>query len=155
MIPVRDRDGNPNEENISHLTKLLKRRFVPDKIMTHPDEITRDFILSGGGHLRDLVRLFLHACRYAAGEPDEKINQKIAQQVINALCETYQKAVADEDYDYLIETYKTKEVRSNERTRKLIFNTVILVYNESDVEWQDVHPALAHGRKFKKFLQGG
>ena len=154
MIPVRNSDGTPNERNISHLTQVLKKRFAPDKIMTAPDEIMRDFILSSGGHLRDLIRLFGQACGEALNEPDEKINENIAQRVINELCDTYQKAVEEEDYANLIETYNTKEVRNDERTQLLIYNTAILVYDENGLEWYDVHPALANGKKFKKLLQG-
>ncbi|MBI1922742.1 hypothetical protein HYR99_00680 [Candidatus Poribacteria bacterium] len=101
-----------------------------------------------------LVRLFRDACRDAPGELDGKINQKIAQRAINELCEMYQRAVADEDYEYLIETYKTKGAGNNEHTRRLIFNNAILVYDENGVKWQDVHPALVYGKKFKKLLQG-
>jgi hypothetical protein len=153
MIPVRNSDGTPNEGNISHLTQVLKKRFVPDKIMTNPDEIMRDFILSSGGHLRDVIRLFRQACRDALGEHDEKINKNIAQRTINELCETYQKAVEEEDYKNLIESYRTKEVRNDERTQLLIYNTAILVYSDANgLEWYDVHPALANGKKFQKLL---
>lgn len=87
-------------------------------------------------------------------QAEEKINKNITQRAINELCETYQKAVEEADYENLIETYKTKEVRNDERTQLLIYNTAILVYDENGLEWYDVHPALANGKKFKKLLQG-
>jgi hypothetical protein len=153
MIPVRYKNGQEHETNISLLRGLLERRFVPDKIMNDPDKMIRDFILSSGGHLRDLVRFFRQACLEACREPDGKINQKIAQRAINERCETYQKAVAEDDYEHLIQTYKNKAAENNERTQRLIFDTVILVYDENGVTWQDVHPALANGAKFQELFK--
>ena len=154
MISVRNKENQPNEANIAHLTGLLKRRFVPNGIMTAPDEIMRAFILASGGNLRDLMRLFRQACRDALSEPDKKINPKIAQRAINELCETYQRAVAEEDYADLIQTYKNKTAENNERMQRLIYNNVILVYEENGVTWKDVHSALANGEKFLKLLLG-
>lgn len=155
MIPAYDRKNHPQEQSISHLIALLKRRFVPEDIITEPDELMREFILASGGHLRDLVRMFREACRDAFCEPGGKITRKMAQRRINMLCESYQNSVNDDDYPHLIETYKTKEADNNEQTQQLIFNTVILVYTgENAVTWKDVHPALAQGQKFQKLLQG-
>jgi hypothetical protein len=156
MIPVRNRDGQPNESKISDLGKLLEQRFVPDKIIVDPENIMRDLILSSGGHLRDLVRLFRQACRDALREPDRKINERIAERVINQLGETYQRSVDEDDYEHLVETYKTREAGNNERTQRLIYNTVILVYeDENAVTWKDVHPALANSERFQRLLPGG
>ncbi|MBI1925616.1 hypothetical protein HYR99_15350 [Candidatus Poribacteria bacterium] len=155
MIPVRNKAGQPDEANIAHLKRLLERRFVPDRIMTDPDALMNNLILSSGGHLRDLVRLFQDACLGATGEPDRKINQRIAQRVINELCVTYQNGVVEDDYEHLIKTYQMKAAENNPRTQRLIFNTVILVYDENGVPWQDVHPALANGEKFQRLLSGG
>jgi len=83
----------------------------------------------------------------------KKINEKIAKRAINELCETYQMAVIDTDYEYLVQTYKTKDLVNNERTQQLIHNTVILVYDDNGAKWYDVHPALVQGRKFKKLLK--
>lgn len=154
MIPVLDRNNKPIQSSISHLAEVLKHRFVPDKIMIEPDKIMRKFILSSGGHLRDLMRLFQIACSDAADEPDEKIDNKLALRTINELCDLYQNSITDEDYEYLIETYKTKEAINNEQTQRLIFCNVILSYvDEEGNAWKDVHPALVQGKKFKKLFQ--
>jgi len=152
IIPVHDRDNKPVEDNIKALKQLLELRFVPGSILTNHDKIMRDFILTSGGHLRDLVRLFHQTCSDAFNEPDGKINEKIAKRTINELCETYQKAVIDSDYEYLVQTYKTKDLGNNERTQRLIHYTVILVYDDNGAKWYDVHPALVQGSKFKKLL---
>jgi hypothetical protein len=48
-----------------------------------------------------------------------------------------------------------KEAENNPRTQLLIFNTMILVYDENGVSWHDVHPALANSEKFQRLLSGG
>jgi len=72
IIPVHDCDNKPIEDNIKALIQLLELRFVPGNILTNHDTIMRDFILTSGGHLRDLVRLFHQACSDAFNEPDKK-----------------------------------------------------------------------------------
>lgn len=153
IIPVHDRDNNPLEENITALRHLLERRFVPKSILTDPDDIMREFILTSGGHLRDLMRLFHQACLDALSEQDGKINPLIARRTINELCGTYEKAIIDDDYEYLVKTHKEKFAGTNERTQRLIHNTVILVYKELGAEWHDVHTALVQGREFRKMLE--
>ncbi|MDD3581153.1 MAG: hypothetical protein PHW74_09050 [Desulfobacca sp.] len=91
MIPVRDRQGKPDKDNLAHLRKLLELRLIPEKVMTDPEKTMENFILASGGHLRDLVRLLRQACADGLGEPEEKITPKVAQRAINELCETYQK----------------------------------------------------------------
>ena len=153
MIPVRDRQGKPDKGNLAHLKKLLKLRLVPKKIMTDPEKTMEDFIWASGGHLRDLVRLFRQACADGLCEPEEKITPKVAQRVINELCETYQKSIGYEDYKHLIETFTCKDVKSNEVTRRLIFDNLILVYDDNGKDWYDVHPVLSNGTKFQERLQ--
>jgi hypothetical protein len=155
MIPIRDRGDQPNEANIALLRKLLEHRFVPDEIMVDPQQTLRDLILSSGGHLRDLVRVFRQACSDALAEPGNKINQRVAQRAINTLCETYHRAVVADDYAALIETHKNKAAENNERTQRLMFSTVVLAYDDNGVTWQDVHPALANGERFQQLLKKG
>ena len=153
IIPVHDQDNKSVEENITALKHLLESRFVPESILSEPDTTMKDFILTSGGHLRDLIRLFHQSCRDALDEPDKKITPKIATRTINELCGTSQKAIIDDDYEYLVGIYKTKDAGNNERMQRLLHNTVILVYDEEGEKWHDVHPALVQGKKFRKLLQ--
>lgn len=153
IIPVHDQDNKPVEENITALRNLLERRFVPESILTDSDNIMREFILTSGGHLRDLIRLFHQSCRDALDEQDRRISPRIVRRTINELCGTYEKAIIDDDYEYLVKTHKTKFSGNNIRTQHLIHNTVILVYDELGEKWHDVHPALVQGRKFREMLK--
>lgn len=83
----------------------------------------------------------------------EKSILKLPGEQSNELCNTYQKAINDDDYEYLVKTHKTKDSGNNDRTQRLIHNTVILVYDEFGEKWYDVHPALVQSRKFKKLLE--
>lgn len=152
MIPVFSRDSQPIEDNIDHLRIVLERRFVPDRIMVSSDEIMRKLILSSGGNLRDLVRLFRQACTDAISEPDEKINPSIAQRAVNELSEWYLKTISTETYRYLADVYKTKVIENDERTRLMIYYTVVLAYDEDGSEWYDVHPAIVLNRRFQVLL---
>ena len=152
LIPVRQKNNQPKQDSLDLLKELLNRRIVPHKIITEPEEIITKFILASGGHLRDLVRMFREACTDALDEPDEMINEKVSQRIINRVCESYQKIIKDDVYPYLIEIYKTKDAGSNDRQQDLIFQTVILEYEEDGKTWSDIHPVLVQGEKFQKLL---
>jgi hypothetical protein len=153
MIPIKNKNGEPNETSITHLKGLLERRFVPEQIIVDSDKIMRNMILASGGHLRDLVRLFKQSCRDAIGRRDQKINEAITQRVVNSLCEGYQNAATEDDFTHLLHTYKTKDADNNDRTKRLIFHLLILVYDQDGITWKDVHPALAQGEKFQGLLR--
>ena len=156
MIPILNRNGEPNPTNIDQLRTVLGRRFEADQIVfdpqKSPDDIIQSLILASGGHLRDLVRMLRESCRDALSEPNEKINERIATRSINTLGETLQNAVESTDYDALIQTYRNKAADNTDRTQRLIFGTVILVYDENGVTWKDVHPALARSERFQNLL---
>lgn len=153
MIPVYTRNGEEDEIILGLLRKVLERRFVPDKILSDPDAIMRNFMLASGGHLRDLVRFFRQACSAAMSDPEQKITAKIAKRVLNEACESYQRTITGEnDYDYLLETYRTKEVKSDATVRRLLFDNLILVYDDEGTDWYNVHPVLAQGKAFQSRL---
>jgi DNA polymerase III delta prime subunit len=150
MIPVRNQDDLPNEGAINHLFKLIEKRFVLDAILAESAKTAREFILTSGGHLRDLIRMLRDACY----ETDDKIDMTIAKKMINRLSEEYDMVVKEHQYQYLIETYRNKDIETNEDTQNLIYNTIILVYhNADDSTWKDVHPALVGGKKFQELLK--
>jgi hypothetical protein len=149
MIPVRHRDGKENEDSINLLRKVLERRFDLEKVLTQPEETSREFILASGGHIRDLVRMLRSACVNST----DKIDIDAVRRRINELGESYVRTIMEDQYEYLIGTHKTKDLIINEATQKLIYHTQILVYQDPDGnEWKDVHPALVKSRKFQRLL---
>jgi hypothetical protein len=153
MIAVTDREGKANSTNVQQLSDLLRRRFVPEKIMTHPEQTLETLIMSSGGHMRDLMRMCKAACGDALSEPDAKISPKVVERVVNSQGDTYLMAVLAEDEPALVTTHRTKAAENNDRTQRLIFNTVILVYDDNGVKWQDVHPALVASPRFQELLR--
>ena len=147
MIPVRNRDGSPNEDAIAHLCKLIEKRFVLDAILVEHEKTAREFILASGGHLRDLIRMLRDACY----ETDDKIDMTVAKKMINKLSEEYDMVVKEHQYRYLAKTYEEKDIETNDDTQSLIYNTVILIYQAADnSKWMDVHPVLVSRKKFQK-----
>ena len=149
MIPVRHHNGAPNNDSINLLREMLEKRFVLKDVLTQPEETSCKFILASGGHIRDLVRMLRDACV----ESTDKIDIDVAQKMINRLGEDYKRMIRDHQYKNLIETHKTKDITNNEDTHSLIYNTIILVYQNPDgCEWYDIHPALANTNKFQRLL---
>ena len=152
MIPIYKRgvERNPNESSIAQFRKLISQRVVLEEIFTQPQETVRGLILASGGHLRDLMRLMRLAC----DRTGDKITPVHARAAINILIGDYERAVLDEEYRHLITAYRTQSPPNDKVTQKLIYNNVILVYQESDeTDWKDVHPVVVRNTKFQGALR--
>ncbi|MBI1925142.1 hypothetical protein HYR99_12950 [Candidatus Poribacteria bacterium] len=154
MIPIYKRgvERNPNESSIAQLRNLISQRVVLEEIFTQPEETVRELIIASGGHLRDLMRLMRLAC----DRTGDKITPDDAKAAVNILIRDYERVVLDEEYRHLIKAYQTQSPLNDKVTQKLIYNNVILVYQESDeTDWKDVHPAVVRNMKFQGALREG
>lgn len=150
-IPIYQRGlaRKPHTAGISTLKTIISQRLVMDEIFAQPQATVDALIQASGGHLRDLMKLIGYAC----SETDDRIHPEHAQRAINRLTRDYERAIRDEEYEHIIKTYKTQDPPNNEINRKLIYNNVILVYEEADAsEWKDVHPAVVRTHKFQRAL---
>jgi hypothetical protein len=152
MIPVfkRGEDHVPHEDNIDQLKELIKKRIEVNAIFTNPEETLREFILTSGGHLRDLLRLIHEACNLTT----DQITPTHAKISINRLKNDYEKVVRDEQYKKLVKVYREQSVPNDDANQKLIHSNVILVYRQEDgSEWNDIHPAVVRNEKFQIALK--
>jgi hypothetical protein len=152
MIPVFEsgKDHLHHERNIKQLKELIGKRIVVDAIFTDPEESLKELILTSGGHLRDLLRLL----QYALGQTDDRIQPAHAKYAMNRLMTDYEKVVKDDQYENLVNVYCEQAAPNNAVSQKLIYNNVILVYQQEDgTEWKDVHPAVVKNKKFQKHLK--
>jgi len=153
MIPVckRGTDRMEDEDKIACLFELIKRRIDINQVFSNPEAIIQSFIMTSGGHLRDLMKLIA----YATNETFDIIEDQHAKIAINTLAKDYERIVHDEEYSHLVATYLTQKPPNNVVNQRLIYNNAILVYEDSDAdaeEWKDVHPALQNNKKFKDAL---
>jgi hypothetical protein len=149
MIPVfkSGTDHIPHENNIQLLKDLIGKRIVLDAIFTNPEDSLRELILTSGGHLRDLLRLL----QYALGQTDDRIQPANVEYAVNRLMIDYEKVVKDAHYELLVKVYCEQAAPNDAVSQKLIYNNVILVYQQEDgTEWKDVHPAVVRNKKFQK-----
>jgi len=153
MIPVfkRGMEHVPHKDNIERLKELIEKRIMVKAIFTNAEETLREFILTSGGHLRDLLRLIHEACNLTS----DQITPSHAKIAINRLTNDYEKVVRDEQYKKLVKVYREQAVPNDDANQKLIHNNVILVYRQEDgSEWKDVHPAVVRNKKFQMALKG-
>jgi len=83
MIPIYKKgvERQEDEEKISRLFELIKRRIDIDKVFTEPESIIKSFIITSGGHLRDLMKLV----SYATNETFDIIEKQHAKIAMNTL----------------------------------------------------------------------
>jgi len=153
MIPVfkKDTDHIPQEDNIRQLKELIGKRIVINAIFTDPGETLRQFILTSGGHLRDLLKLLQDACSLTA----DRIGPTHAEIAVNRLTNDYERIVLDDQYKRLVNVYREQSSTNDAVSQSLIHNNVILVYQQEDASnWKDVHPAVVRNNKFQKAFKG-
>lgn len=153
MIPVfeKDTDHIPQEENIRQLTELIGKRIVIEAIFTDSGETLRQFILTSGGHLRDLLKLLQEACSLTSN----RISPPHAEIAVNRLTNDYERIILDDQYKRLVNVYREQTSTNDAVSQSLIHNNVILVYQQKNaMEWKDVHPAVVRNNKFQKALKG-
>jgi len=151
MIPIYKRgiERHVDDVSVQLLTNLISKRLVLKEIFDYPEEAVKEFIFASGGHLRDLMKLISYACNLT----DDKITQKHVKAAINTLVRDYEKVVRDDEYEHLIKTYYTQNPPNNQMNQKLIYNNVVLVYQDPyEIEWKDVHPAVVKNNKFQKTM---
>jgi hypothetical protein len=153
MIPVfkKGPEHVPYKDNIDRLKELIEKRIVVNAIFTNPEETLKEFILTSGGHLRDLLRLIQEACSLTA----DRIEPSHAQIAMNRLTNDYERVVRDDQYIKLVKVYRDQAAPNDAANQNLIYNNVILVYQQQDgTEWKDVHPAVVRNDKFQNTLKG-
>ena len=153
MIPVFKKGPKhvPHKDNIDQLKKLIEKRIVVNAIFTNPEETLKEFILTSGGHLRDLLRLIQEACSLTA----DRIEPSHAKIAMNRLTNDYERVVRDDQYLKLVKVYRDQAAPNDAANQNLIYNNVILVYQQQDgTEWKDVHPAVVRNDKFQITLKG-
>lgn len=138
MIKLQDKTGATQyPEAHAALRKFIIKR-LPEQGFETPALIDW-FIDHSGGHPRDLIRLINLSFNLLFD--DQVITQAIAEKALKRLAGDYQNVIEPDDYALLVDidsaapSYKPV----TERTRRLLYDLVLLEYNDS---WWQTHPAI-------------
>lgn len=124
------------EESWRSLREFVARR-MPQRFFDGPETLDR-LIECSGGHPRDLLRL-VNLCFQELD--DAPITGGVAEAAIRKLTSEYRRLIEVEDFEVLaeIDARDKSHVPVSERTRRLLYDLVLLEYNAF---WWQSHPVV-------------
>ncbi len=136
MIKLYERDGVRCEAGWRALRALLLKRA--DAALFAGDAEIERLIEHCGGHPRELLRLLGLCCEFAE---EDRIDASTVELAIRQLASEYRRFLEPGDYALLARLDADPLHGGNdERTRKLLYNLVLLEYN--DGSWRRTHPVV-------------
>lgn len=147
MLKIRDRDDNPIPENINIVREMVERR-VPSYLFD--TNATVDHIIKySGGHARDLLRLLNLSITFSE---EDVITLDAADSAIKQIANDYRRTIEADEYEHLVKidlNPETPEAFTNEDSTKMLYNLVLLEYN--DYFWKS-HPVIQTLPGYQKAL---
>lgn len=138
MIKLADKHAAQCHPQALEAMRALIRARVDPRLFTDPEPIQDYLIRHSGGHLRDLIRLLGYALAEAFGRP---VDQTAAEAAVRRLATDYRRVILQEDYPLLVTIDRASRDYTpiSERTRRLLYDLVLLEYNSF---WWASHPAV-------------
>ncbi|MGE5458483.1 MAG: P-loop NTPase fold protein [Methanococcaceae archaeon] len=150
-IKVHERDESITKETPGRafMKQIVKKRVSID--LFTPEAL--DYIIDmSGGVIREFIRIIRDSAVRAIARRKALIDKDIAIEVINGLKNSYQAQLSDEDYDVLLEIYKTKDIKRDEKLVGLLHNLSVLEYKNGR-SWCDVNPIVRSILEEKNLLK--
>lgn len=127
------------------MKQLIYRRIHPDLF---DSKKTVDFIIEmSGGHIRELIHILQEAFN---ASDTEKFDKKAAAAGIERLKADYMRILNSEGYLRLVKLEKEDDKESDDIMKTLLFNSVVLEYNDY---WRKVNPVVRETEEFRRFLK--
>ena len=137
-IKVREKDESITQEPAGRafMKQIVTKRVSLDLFTPEALEYIIDM---SGGVIREYIRIIRDSAVRAITRRKTLIDKDIAVEVINGLKNSYQAQLSDEDYEVLLNIYKTKEIKRDEKLVGLLHNLSVLEYKNGR-SWCDVNP---------------
>jgi len=123
---------------------LIYRRIHPDLF---DNENTVNYIIEmSGGHIRELIHILQEAFN---SSDTEKFDEKSVKVGIERLKADYMRLLSSEDYKRLVKLEKEKDKESDDIMKNLLFNSVVLEYNDY---YREINPIVKETEEFRKYM---
>jgi hypothetical protein len=120
------------------MKEIVSKRVSQE--LFEPDAL--EYILDmSGGVVREFIRIIRDSSIRALTRGKITIDKDIAIDVANGLKNLYQAQLSDSDYNVLLEVYKTKDIKRDEKHVDLLNNLCVLEYRNGR-SWCDLNPVV-------------
>jgi len=127
------------------MKNLVYRRIHPD--LFDNEKTVHDIIKMSGGHIRELIHILQEA--FNASDTD-MFDRKAVNKGIGWLKAEYMRFLNSNDYERLVKLEKAKDKESDDIMKNLLFNSVVLEYNDY---WREINPIVKATDEFRRFLK--
>jgi hypothetical protein len=127
------------------MRQLIHRRIHPE--LFDSEKTVLHIIEMSGGHIRELIHILQEAFN---ASDTEKFDKKAVADGIERLKADYMRILNSDDYKRLVKLEKEKDKESDEIIKNLLFNSVVLEYNDY---WRKINPIVRESEEFKRFLK--
>jgi Cdc6-like AAA superfamily ATPase len=143
MIKLTEHDKTPAVAGRQALREILLKRAAVSLFNSNAE--IDGLVDASGGHPRELLRLLKLACEVA----DDNIDARAVSEAIRLLAANYRYFLEPDDYTVLAAADRdSTHLGTDERTRKLLYHTALLAYN--DGSWRASLPAVRTLEGYKK-----
>jgi GTPase SAR1 family protein len=139
-IKIHEKDGSEHhyEKGRDFMKEIVSKRVSLD--LFEPDAL--EYILDmSGGVVREFIRIIRDSSIRALTRGKITIDKDIAIDVVNGLKNLYQAQLSDSDYEVLLEVYKTKDIKRDDKLVNLLHNLSVLEYRNGR-SWCDLNPVV-------------
>jgi hypothetical protein len=138
MIPVTDRDGNPDVEGIANIKSIVAKRASEDLF---DPEALEQIALKSGGVVADALGLARECCLSAATQKVRQVTPAMVADPAEEMVLGYKRGLEERYYPILAKVALEREAEVDDESRDMIDALAILEY-ENKPNWYDVHPAV-------------
>jgi GTPase SAR1 family protein len=139
-IKIHEKDGSEHhcEKGREFMKEIVSKRVSLE--LFEPDAL--EYILDmSGGVVREFIRIIRDSSIRALARGKITIDKDIAIDVVNGLKNLYQAQLSDSDYKVLLEVYKTKDIKRDDKLVNLLHNLSVLEYRNGR-SWCDLNPVV-------------
>ena len=149
MIKIETMEGNPFQEGIDIIRKIVEKRAC---LNLFEQGVLEGLIQYTGGSLRDLFHTINLSAKRAERRKSMTISMEDAEKALEELKTSLTRRIEKKDYEFLINIYNgNKELIENkEMLLKMLQASVVLEYNGK--RWHNIHPLVAKFFKEQGFL---
>jgi len=126
------------EKGRNFMKEIVSKRVSQE--LFEPDAL--EYILDmSGGVVREFIRIIRDSSIRALTRGKITIDKDIVIDVVNGLKNLYQSQLSDSDYKVLLEVYKTKDIKRDDKLVDLLHNLSVLEYRNGR-SWCDLNPVV-------------
>ena len=158
MVPVRDRQGNPDQAGLALLRQMVLIRAFPElnplqrldaagHVVDHLATLDRLCQVSGG-HMRNLIRLLDGCLR----KQDPPFLSDTLEAVIRNERDSLMGLVSESEWDLLLQAVSRQDVHGDEDYNVLVRSLFLYEYRDAQGRWFGLNPLLAETDRYRSWL---